>query len=282
MMARRHPYECMCTVTVKITESSADKFSKEHEEKKEIMQEGTSSGIVIDSRKGLVLTHASLLYPLMSKIKPSKLKLLKQSGIVHGSILNGKVETVIMLQNIHTNSMKGHDSEEKEKHYNPAVLKCNIEEETTVLSHRAKLKSFFECKALKRALHHVMPSDAWQFVDGMPSDTSDSCDDASKAHKDDELFYHFLPYFMLFQLSDWSPFESELRIKKGLQNHIGDPVEICATPFGGLNPDVFLNSRSRGIISNMAGSRNVLLLTDARCVPGSEGGGLFYCQGKQR
>lgn len=59
-------------------------------------------------------------------------------------------------------------------------------------------------------------------------------------------------------------------------------MEINATPFGGLNPEVFLNSKSQGIISNISGKNKVLIMVDARCIPGSEGGALYYTQGKMR
>ncbi|KAG7216297.1 hypothetical protein INR49_021701, partial [Caranx melampygus] len=36
---------------------------------------------------------------------------------------------------------------------------------------------------------------------------------------------------------------------------------------------------SKGIISNLAGEDNAVILTDARCLPGTEGGGLFVVEG---
>ena len=36
-----------------------------------------------------------------------------------------------------------------------------------------------------------------------------------------------------------------------------------------------MSSLSRGIVSNLAGEENAVILTDARCLPGTEGGGLF-------
>ena len=281
-MERKHPYECMCTVTIRILDDGVE-VSKAGENVTELPQEGTASGIVIDTQKGLVLTHASLLYPLTASIRPGKLKQLKQSGIVHGKFFSEETEMIVMLQNKSVDSKRETENLIKQN-YNPAALKCNLNNENAVLSHGAKLKSVFECKTLKRTLHHMMPSDTWQFVDGLPSDTGNHNNQSktTKSPKDEEIFYQLLPCFVLLKLIDWSPFEIDPRVRRGLDNHIGDPVEICATPFGGLNPDVFMNSRSRGIISNVAGPRNVLLMTDARCVPGSEGGGLFHCQGKQR
>lgn len=55
----------------------------------------------------------------------------------------------------------------------------------------------------------------------------------------------------------------------------GAPLLACGSPFGAFCPDIFLNTLSRGVLSNAAGS---LLLTDARCLPGTEGGGVFAAQ----
>ncbi|XP_051474027.1 LOW QUALITY PROTEIN: peroxisomal leader peptide-processing protease [Apus apus] len=55
----------------------------------------------------------------------------------------------------------------------------------------------------------------------------------------------------------------------------GEVLLACGSPFGALCPDLFLNTLSRGVVSNLAGRQNALILTDARCLPGTEGGGVF-------
>ncbi|XP_043111399.1 peroxisomal leader peptide-processing protease [Puntigrus tetrazona] len=62
-------------------------------------------------------------------------------------------------------------------------------------------------------------------------------------------------------------------LKKGCR------VIACGSPFGGLCPDLFMNTVSKGIVSNLAGDENALILTDARCLPGTEGGGVFVGRG---
>lgn len=57
--------------------------------------------------------------------------------------------------------------------------------------------------------------------------------------------------------------------------HKGHPVIACGSPFGSLCLDLFISTISRGIVSNLAGEENAVLLTDARCLPGTEGGGVF-------
>ncbi|XP_029031677.1 peroxisomal leader peptide-processing protease [Betta splendens] len=65
------------------------------------------------------------------------------------------------------------------------------------------------------------------------------------------------------------PWQSSSSLQKGC------PVVACGTPFGSLCQDLFISSLSRGIVSNLAGQDNAVILTDARCLPGTEGGGLF-------
>lgn len=55
----------------------------------------------------------------------------------------------------------------------------------------------------------------------------------------------------------------------------GDPVLACGSPFGSLCLDLFISTLSRGIVSNLTGEDNAVILTDARCLPGTEGGGVF-------
>ena len=52
----------------------------------------------------------------------------------------------------------------------------------------------------------------------------------------------------------------------------GREIKIISTPFGN---DLFINSLSSGIISNLIGIENCLILTDARTVPGCEGAPIF-------
>lgn len=62
----------------------------------------------------------------------------------------------------------------------------------------------------------------------------------------------------------------------------GTSVYVESSPFGSLSPSVFLNSLSHGIISNVSNSPGDILLTDARCVMGSEGAPVFTMIGGKK
>jgi len=62
---------------------------------------------------------------------------------------------------------------------------------------------------------------------------------------------------------------------RNLSIGVGSVVYVVGTPFGNLSPPVFLNSVSKGVLSNVCGANQELLLTDARCIPGTEGGAIY-------
>ncbi|XP_042230604.1 peroxisomal leader peptide-processing protease-like [Homarus americanus] len=62
----------------------------------------------------------------------------------------------------------------------------------------------------------------------------------------------------------------------------GVTVYVESSPFGTLSPSVFLNSLSCGIISNVDNTASDIMLTDARCIMGSEGAPVFEVMGGRR
>ncbi|KAM6915835.1 peroxisomal leader peptide-processing protease [Xenentodon cancila] len=76
--------------------------------------------------------------------------------------------------------------------------------------------------------------------------------------------------------SGMTPWQSGASLQKGCS------VVACGSPFGSLCLDLFISTLSRGIVSNLAGEDNAVILTDARCLPGTEGGGLFVVDGAER
>ncbi|KAM8806413.1 peroxisomal leader peptide-processing protease [Eudromia elegans] len=64
----------------------------------------------------------------------------------------------------------------------------------------------------------------------------------------------------------WTPWGAAAALRKG------QALVACGSAFGALRPALFLNALSAGVLSNAAGP---LLLTDARCLPGTQGAGVF-------
>lgn len=135
----------------------------------------------------------------------------------------------------------------------------------------AELLMLVDCLEFKQTFQAVFQeADQWRFHGD---------------EEDEELIRdaQFLSWFAVLKASvvadsspDWGttiPWQSSSSLQKGC------PVVACGSPFGSLCLDLFISTLSRGIISNLAGEDNAVILTDARCLPGTEGGGLFVVKG---
>ncbi|XP_004551705.3 peroxisomal leader peptide-processing protease [Maylandia zebra] len=133
----------------------------------------------------------------------------------------------------------------------------------------AELLMLVNCVEFKHAFQAVFQeADQWRF----------HCDEDEELLRD----FHFLSWFAVLRVgvvldssqdSGTIPWQSSAPLQKGC------PVVACGSPFGSLCLDLFISTLSRGIISNLAGEDNAVILTDARCLPGTEGGGLFVVKG---
>lgn len=135
----------------------------------------------------------------------------------------------------------------------------------------AQLLMLVNCVEFKQAFLGVFKeADQWRFH----GDEDD---------QDEELLRdaQFLSWFAVLRAdvfwdsSTAVPWQSSSSLQKGC------PVVACGSPFGSLCLDLFISTLSGGIISNLAGEDNAVILTDARCLPGSEGGGLFAVTGAE-
>ena len=154
----------------------------------------------------------------------------------------------------------------------------------------ARITHFFQCQPLAEALEDLMPGPSWELVDrkdkteltidrnnnNKNKTSKDSAVDSNRsAQLVEEEERSLLSSFVVLKLRRWVPYSSVLDLRPAAECRRGDAVEICSTPFGGLNPEAFMNSLSRGIVSNLAGKDSCLLLSDARCILGGEGSPLY-------
>lgn len=133
----------------------------------------------------------------------------------------------------------------------------------------AELQMLVNCVEFKETFQEIFQeADHWRF----------HTDEEDKELIQDALF---LSWFAVLKasvmadgiISESVPWESSSLLQKG------QPVIACGSPFGSLCLDLFSSTLSRGIISNLAGEDNAVILTDARCLPGTEGGGVFALKG---
>ncbi|XP_054456387.1 peroxisomal leader peptide-processing protease [Anoplopoma fimbria] len=137
----------------------------------------------------------------------------------------------------------------------------------------AELLMLVNCLEFRQAFRAVFQeADKWRF----------HVDDEEEEEEEVIREAQSLSWFAVLQASEVSqsspdgvtiPWQSSSSLQKGC------PVVACGSPFGSLCLDLFSSTLSRGIISNLSGEDNAVILTDARCLPGTEGGGLFSVRG---
>ncbi|KAF3828167.1 peroxisomal leader peptide-processing protease-like isoform X1 [Mirounga leonina] len=139
----------------------------------------------------------------------------------------------------------------------------------------AELLLLLSCPAFRAHFARLFGGEAaeqWRFASAAPDD------EVSEEEEEDQL--RALGWFALLRVRPDREEEAAAAEERGPVVAVappgavpkGAPLLACGSPFGAFCPDIFLNTLSRGVLSNAAGP---LLLTDARCLPGTEGGGVF-------
>ncbi|XP_068927549.1 peroxisomal leader peptide-processing protease [Petaurus breviceps papuanus] len=138
---------------------------------------------------------------------------------------------------------------------------------------RARLLLLVSCPAFRASFARLFGGEAaeqWRFAGGGP--------ESPEAEADEGPLLAALGWFALLSVEGRAEAPRGLRLSVAAAASLpkGAPLLACGSPFGAFCPDIFLNSLSRGVLSNAAGP---LLLTDARCLPGTEGAGVFSADG---
>lgn len=249
--------------------------------------DSSASGILIDNQRGIIISHASVLQPLLKNlphlaglIKSGKLFVEKNSSElanVQLQITFERYKPGLAPNNKRIQALTA----EVCNNGNITIagkLNTNTDVDTETMSFEGTAKILFKATQFSEAISKLFPSEEnWKFADSaIPFENSDK----ENSRENNENVAKLLPLFLIIKLKKWHKLQmmplvicSEKDIKRGSQ------VNVVGTPFGSLSPMVFFNSVSQGIIANTvrdASSEALsLILTDARCIPGCEGGALF-------
>ncbi|GFO26831.1 peroxisomal leader peptide-processing protease-like [Plakobranchus ocellatus] len=263
-----------CVVTAVFPDSKENKHS--------------ACGVLLNPSEGILLCHGSILadFGLSEHILLSK---IKAGEVISNSDFNECSFTVLLDKCWRSANLLVTQS--------PSIVtagdvNANHEEEIAFSPLTCKFLGAFRNFDFHDAVCKTMPEDNWTFASGPEEDSVSSGNKSNIANSEDHtnsIAFQLLSYFVLLQCPSLvhqvnqlpSPLMRTMLAENLIRNEqceVGSEAEIISTPFGGLNPHVFFNSYSRGVISNVSGRKGCWILTDARCIPGSEGGPLFTIQ----
>ena len=240
------------------------------------------SGIVVDTQRGFVLSHGTILLPYLSNHYTTFKRLIKDGHLKKNTFKDLTVQVTVedyLSRNKESQSLMPVGSKTSAYTVEPinlVVSGCDSMLPTSrFLKLEGQLEMVWRSQKFSETLRQLFPSSEWKFFDDAHEEGTNE-----KAISKDEV-YHLLPVFVLIKVPSirgWTC-GSDRRFDRLT---VGASVFVVSTPFGNLSPEVFMNSVSSGIVSNLAGEKEMLILTDARCIPGSEGGAIYRGSPLQR
>ncbi|XP_041644889.1 peroxisomal leader peptide-processing protease isoform X2 [Cheilinus undulatus] len=211
------------------------------------------SGVIVDPQTGIILCTG---LPFSRFIADKKEPLSADQRFISPHSFSEKLKIRVSFPPDLDASLSAH-----EEALSPSRNKTTQQREVA-----AELLMLVNCLEFKHAFQALFQeADQWSF----------------HGNEEDDMLIkdaQFLSWFAILKASEIAdssqssctiPWQSSSSLQKGC------PVVACGSPFGSLCLDLFISTLSRGIISNLAGEDNAVILTDARCLPGTEGGGLF-------
>ncbi|XP_071955550.1 peroxisomal leader peptide-processing protease-like [Antedon mediterranea] len=243
-----------CIVLVDRLESSLSLISADSSSN---FPSNSQSGILVDYENGFVITSAVLF---SSKIDKQKLA----NNLIKCSKDFETIKITVILQN-----------------------KCCKNDQKEFISVAGKLMLIWSCMEFQNVMTtHFSERDGWQFEKYQENEILKERSKNSliepvslKSEFEENENINLLFWFALIKL-DYN--EKIKRFGNQVTHYYpsvnlrqGDALLASGTPFGALCPPVFMNSVSMGIVSNLAGKKNTLIMTDARVMPGSEGAGVY-------
>lgn len=233
------------------------------------------SGIILSQSPGIVLCHGAIFSPfLLEEVIAAKQGNWSQCSVLLANSFSPDLQIQVLWAAESRSKGNGKGVLGKDLGacspalgFNP--LSNQQGSPGTLRQHEAKLLMMVPCPEFQDTFSKVFTrAEQWHFCR--------SEDEQEHGALLDDLRY--LHWFALLEIPDLSsPGIAQVSCVLAESLRKGDMLFACGSPFGSFCPDIFINTLSKGIVSNLAGKGNVLILTDARCLPGTEGGGVFAC-----
>ncbi|XP_030059358.1 peroxisomal leader peptide-processing protease isoform X2 [Microcaecilia unicolor] len=227
------------------------------------------SGVILDHSLGIVLCHGAIFSPFLSlpvDTAWSERQLLQAEDF--SLDLNIQVQYVGSGK-VSRNSGSGKSMEATNLQLIPLSNQSGVPSD--IQQCQARLLLLVPCLEFHNTFSMLFhQADNWQFCS--PDEEQESVTlQTALAH---------LHWFAVLQIPvSCIPGMGILTCMQASELQKGKILFTCGSPFGSFYPDIFINSVSKGVVSNLAGKDNAVILTDSRCLPGTEGGGVFAVQG---
>uniref|UniRef100_A0A8D0L712 Peroxisomal leader peptide-processing protease n=1 Tax=Sphenodon punctatus TaxID=8508 RepID=A0A8D0L712_SPHPU len=225
------------------------------------------SGIVLSHRPGIVLCHGAILSPFLVAAEQVD---WSQRRVLLADSFSPDLRIQVLWPVENRSQAEGKILQDLEPSC-PALglnpLSSQREALSSLRQHEAQLLMAVACPQFQDAFSKVLSrAEQWHFGRKEEAHEAGTLDD-------ELLFLHWFAFLRIPELGFPAAGQVTCVSAKSLKK--GDTLFACGSPFGSFCPDIFMNTLSKGVVSNMAGEENVLILTDARCLPGTEGGGVF-------
>lgn len=233
----------------------------------------SGSGVLLTQNPGIVLCHGVLFSPFLQE---AERLCLSRRRVLLADSFSPDIQIQALVPNEYSSKTNrrnwlGGDLGGSIPAMTFSPLSNRYEAPGSLKPHKAELLMVVPCLQFWDAFSKVFSaSDEWHF--GGDEAGQESCSLA-----DNLRFLHWFALLRILDCDSTGPGWLSCVPAKLLRK--GDPLFACGSPFGSFCPDLFMNTLSKGIVSNVAGEGNPLILTDARCLPGTEGGGVFAISG---
>ncbi|XP_056386452.1 peroxisomal leader peptide-processing protease [Hyla sarda] len=224
------------------------------------------SGVILDRNSRIVICQGAVFFPFLKKsenpLASPDCTVLYANDLPSDLLI--QVESTIQPHIPKQNG--GHDHKDVLDQRSALGFVPTSRSKSRQIKLQARLLALLPCPEFQKAFSRLFKKEeGWVF----------SSEEEKKEYGEFQKDLAYLHWFAILKLQDPLPGTHKMTIMDSSKLVKGSTVYACGSPFGSFYTDIFLNTITTGVLSNTAGDRNVVLLTDARCLPGSEGGALF-------
>ncbi|KAM3914113.1 peroxisomal leader peptide-processing protease [Leptodactylus fuscus] len=220
------------------------------------------SGVILDRNSGIVICQGAVFFPFLKKSANPDSSVLFTDDFPSDFLIQVECASQPQIHVKHGSHVHNDVMDQR----SVLGLVPMSKSKSGRMQFQAQLLMLLPCPGFQKAFSKLFKKEeGWVF----------SSEEEKKEYGEFQKDLAYLHWFAILKLQSPLPHTHKMGIMDSSKLVKGGTVYACGSPFGSFYTDIFLNTISKGVLSNIAGDQNVVLLTDARCLPGSEGGGIF-------